>query len=37
MIKFYENLNDYALGIVWHECQIKIQKMLTDLKIEKHV
>ena len=37
MLKFSENLNEYALVILPHDGQIKIQKLLTDLKIEKHV
>ena len=34
MLNFSENVYEYALVIVAHEDQIKIHKMLTELKIE---
>ena len=35
MLKFSENLNEYALVIVLHEDQIKIHKMWTKWKIKR--
>ena len=35
MLKFSENLNEYALVIVLHEDQIKIHKMWSEWKIKR--